>query len=487
MKRILITFLALLSMYTVGWSARDPIPHQWTKMAMDDVDPSPYQWDGPCGIVSEIPEAGYVHCSATLKVPIPENNIPKIVHVDVKFIGTPAKQGRPCYDGTWKTSFSSNLGTTPDGRPLLYAGIGSRTASLSVDFGNIEGANQEVLRRIARDVMRKFELYAWPCVPNRQSGETRAGDAASSTTGSSATELPDAADLIPDPAMPQGDDLGALGQSDPCQDSHTAYPGLTGECRSGRDGSTETLPEEGTRTPPPETLYKLGAAYWAGDGVPKNPVRARNLLHQAAEMGHALAQTWYGRALINGVGGERDAPEGFRWLLRGAEQDEADSQHNLGMAYFYGWGTAVDMHKGCEWQRKAAAQGHAWGVYMAGNCDFDGDDGPKNPGKGVSAFQRVLEMSDPAAAAAARNMLGWAYQNGLGVEKDLGRAAEYYRQSAEEGNVRGQFNYGYVLEHGMGIERNDTESLRWYRLAEQNGNQAATAKVKELSKLLENR
>ncbi|MGD9852168.1 MAG: tetratricopeptide repeat protein [Nitrospirales bacterium] len=483
MKRIFITFIALLSMYTLGWSARDPIPHQWTKMSMDDIDSSPYQWDRPCGVVSEIREAGYVHCSATLKVPISGSRLSTIVHVDVQFIGTPAKQGRACYDGTWKTSFSSNLGTTPDGRPLLYGGIGSRTASILVNFGNIEGVNQEVLRRIARDVMRKFELYAWPCDPNSQSEETRKGGEASSTNRPNASEIPDAADLTPDVAMPHGDDLGVLGQSDPCKGSHVAYSDLTGECRRGSDGSTG----DGTRTLSAENLYRLGAAYWTGDGVPKDPVRSRQLLHQAAEKGHALAQTWYGRALIEGVGGETDTSGGFQWLVRAAEQGEAESEHSLGMAYFHGWGTEIDMHKGCEWQRKAAAQGHAWGVHMAGGCDFDGEDGPKNPAKGVVMFKRVLEMGNSAAAAAANNRLGWAYEKGVGVERDLRRAADYYRRSAENGYMHGQFNYASVLEHGIGVERNEAESLRWYRRAEQSGNQDASAKVKELSERVENR
>ncbi|GJL60804.1 MAG: hypothetical protein NPIRA03_36610 [Nitrospirales bacterium] len=75
MKHILLALVALLFMYNMVWSARNPIPHQWTKMAMDDVDPSPYQWDGPCGVVSEILEAGFVLCSAPLRVPIPESDI----------------------------------------------------------------------------------------------------------------------------------------------------------------------------------------------------------------------------------------------------------------------------------------------------------------------------------------------------------------------------------------------------------------------------
>lgn len=98
----------------------------------------------------------------------------------------------------WNTSFSSNLGTTPNVRPLQYGGIGSRTTSILVNFGIIEGVNQEVLRRIACDVMRKVELYAWPYNPNSQSGETRKGGKASRTNRHNANELPDAPDLIPE-------------------------------------------------------------------------------------------------------------------------------------------------------------------------------------------------------------------------------------------------------------------------------------------------
>lgn len=40
--------------------------------------------------------------------------------------------------------------------------------------------------------------------------------------------------------------------------------------------------------------------------------------------------------------------------------------------------------------------------------------------------------------ADAQNNIGWCYQNGLGVAKDVHEAVKWYRKAAKQGNARSQ-------------------------------------------------
>ena len=49
-------------------------------------------------------------------------------------------------------------------------------------------------------------------------------------------------------------------------------------------------------------------------------------------------------------------------------------------------------------------------------------------------------------------MVGYCYQNGIGVEKDEHKAFIYYQKSAEMGNADGAFNVGYCYDKGIVVD-----------------------------------
>jgi hypothetical protein len=51
-------------------------------------------------------------------------------------------------------------------------------------------------------------------------------------------------------------------------------------------------------------------------------------------------------------------------------------------------------------------------------------------------------------------MDGWCYENGIGVELDLSKAAEMYRKSGESRISLGQYHYGLFRCYGIGVTRN---------------------------------
>jgi hypothetical protein len=75
--------------------------------------------------------------------------------------------------------------------------------------------------------------------------------------------------------------------------------------------------------------------------------------------------------------------------------------------------------------------------------------------------------------AFAQNIFGECLENGRCVQKDLVRAAEYYRLSAEQGNASAQFNFGFCLAKGDGVAQDLIRAAEYYRLSAKQGNAAA--------------
>ena len=70
-----------------------------------------------------------------------------------------------------------------------------------------------------------------------------------------------------------------------------------------------------------------------------------------------------------------------------------------------------------------------------------------------------------AGDAQAQNSLGFMYEAGRGVKKDLKKAADWYRKAAEQGHVRAQMKLGELYEAGRGYG----EALKWYQKAAEQG------------------
>ena len=74
------------------------------------------------------------------------------------------------------------------------------------------------------------------------------------------------------------------------------------------------------------------------------------------------------------------------------------------------------------------------------------------------AQTRVADLQQACAGgdASACYNLGWMYDDGEGVTKDLSRAAALYEQSCTGGYARGCFNLGLLYGNGEGVTEDST-------------------------------
>ena len=116
--------------------------------------------------------------------------------------------------------------------------------------------------------------------------------------------------------------------------------------------------------------------------------------------------------------------------------------------------------------RKDAEQGDAVSQFELGWC-YDFGEGVEKDMKQAAEWYR--KAADQGVANAQFN-LGNCYLNGEGVEKDPKMAVHWYRKAAEQGNAYAQFNLGCCYLNGEGVEKDLKQAVYWYRKAADQGN-----------------
>ncbi len=86
---------------------------------------------------------------------------------------------------------------------------------------------------------------------------------------------------------------------------------------------------------------------------------------------------------------------------------------------------------------------------------------PKDLKKAIEWYLKAAKQDH----VIAKNNLGVMYENGWGTKKNLKRAAYWYREAASTGYSYGQYNYGKMLLEGAGVDKNSKEATYWLGLA----------------------
>ncbi len=101
------------------------------------------------------------------------------------------------------------------------------------------------------------------------------------------------------------------------------------------------------------------------------------------------------------------------------------------------------------------------------------------PGQAVSpaaVFAAVLVRAEKGDLPAMLR-LGALYENGFGVERNFGKALEWYRKAGDAGLPEAVYNVGICYEIGMGTAVNLDRAVAQYRLAAEKGLAQASYKL----------
>lgn len=137
-----------------------------------------------------------------------------------------------------------------------------------------------------------------------------------------------------------------------------------------------------------------------------------------AKAGDVQAQVRIANAYRIGKGAPRDPQQALKWYRSAAEKGDAEAQTTVATTYL----TQRKFDEAFPWYEKAAAQGQPF----------------------------------------ATHTLGYLYENGSGVEKDMKKAVDLYQKSAELGSPEGMYKLAVMYNEGKVLDRNEHLSCVWY-------------------------
>ncbi len=105
-------------------------------------------------------------------------------------------------------------------------------------------------------------------------------------------------------------------------------------------------------------------------------------------------------------------------------------------------------------------------LYEEGRRYLEGTDGEPDPVKAFECFKQSANQG----YTKAQYQLSVCYDEGIGVRRNIAEAARWCEMAAYGGYDKAQSEIGYCYEYGHGVIRNTKEAVRWYRIAAQQGN-----------------
>ncbi len=195
---------------------------------------------------------------------------------------------------------------------------------------------------------------------------------------------------------------------------------------------------------------------------------------------------------------ENDYPTAFKWLSKGAELKHAPSEAGLGFMYFNGFACDKDINRARKLYEQSAAGGAHQGINNLAHLYRHGLGGlEKDLTKAVALLGKAAELGneysvnslveiykgkeigEPNKAkiiewlryGAERNYrgslsdLGYAYQHGIGIEKDIQKAIELYQKGIDQGSASAKSNLGYLYLMGEGVPKEYTKAMKLFQEA----------------------
>lgn len=230
----------------------------------------------------------------------------------------------------------------------------------------------------------------------------------------------------------------------------------------------------------------VGGFHERGIYMPKNYIEAQKWYKLAIVQGSLKAKYLLARMYSNDAGVE-DFPAAaslFREIVQSpaGDLDEyyiAEAQANLGSLYLEGKGVPQDYMEAMKWLRSAADMNNEMAQFKIGEM-YE---------KGLGVKQDYSEAANWYGKAQARYIrasynLAVLYEKGLGVKQDDDEAFNYYlkaaqnrdvnarrwiRKKGEAGNIRAQYELGYMDEHDFEIGEEHGKPAKWYERAAEQG------------------
>lgn len=168
-----------------------------------------------------------------------------------------------------------------------------------------------------------------------------------------------------------------------------------------------------------EAMYNLAYCMMLS-GTRENKQKGFKLFQSAADKGHIGAQFGVALAYYNGDGVKRDTIKALEWLKKSAENNYSQAQGLLGQSYQFGQLVPKNISNAIKWYTKAADGGETRAMTQLGYIYLEGKEYAINYTKAQQYFSEAAKANDPEGY----NALAYMYFRGNGFPKDSNKAME---------------------------------------------------------------
>ncbi len=232
----------------------------------------------------------------------------------------------------------------------------------------------------------------------------------------------------------------------------------------------------------PQAQATIGALYLKGlpGLLERDPEKGVMLLSGAVRAKSLTARFNLGMAYYNGDGVAQNSMKAAQWLQVAEKQNFAEAQYVLGMLLTEGDDDLPkNLKAGVHLLKKAAAQNHKLAAAYLKKIDMQKDlpNALLNQQENQSN-QTFLERDNEEILQEARK-----YYTGIGKTKDYEKAFSMLLPLAKEGYAEAARLVGLMKLSGKGTKKNSSDAKQWLSIAAQKGDQAARRMLEQYKTL----
>lgn len=213
----------------------------------------------------------------------------------------------------------------------------------------------------------------------------------------------------------------------------------------------------------------LGTLYLNGEVLEQDTTKAVLWLAKAGEAGDTVAQGMLGTCYFNGDYLNLDLDKAEYWFSKLAVLGSKRAQRLLSFGFYEGFGFPRNLEKSFYWLSYLPDDPDA--IYYLSKFYEQGYVVDKNP---VKAFELVKKAADMGCETALTT-LGFYYARGIGTLMDDEKAYECFSKAYKNGDADGVASsaLGLFYEYGRVVKRNIPKAMQMYKESAEKGNELA--------------
>jgi serine/threonine protein kinase len=179
---------------------------------------------------------------------------------------------------------------------------------------------------------------------------------------------------------------------------------------------------------------------------------------------------------------------GYNLIYKAASLNYPYAQWYLARCFKYGWNGETNIDKYINWLEQAASNGCYAAMSQLGIEYITGKNTSKNLKKSYDLLKKLENSGDKAENECEGNFyapLGLFYENGVVVNTDAKKAANYFLAGSEWDDPVAEYNLARCYEKGIGLETDLHKAKEYYSSAKEHKHKDAAAALERVEKLIQ--